>query len=337
MRHWKKFVKVLALLSIWYTPNIGSRTWSISSNPLIAKEKKEDRPVAPIYIALSIQWEGDSLMDYNLKSIEQIRKVSPGFPITHFISPAYFLKPRANIPEVKQKINSHISSTDSVGIHLSAWKSVLDASTVALKQDEPTFWGNKISQVNCAVDCGDSIALSSYSREEIDKIVTTSLATLESNGFIDIKSYIVKGWMDDRKIIDAAANRGLKYDFSPIALHLIRKRISNYPIYQKLAGIWPHISPYTQPFNVQTKNHKEITQIAGGAAMVDYMTTEEIDVLFKAYLARKAANPNRPLVFRLGMYQETANQYGSRFISALKRILATASKHQVNIKPLKLK
>lgn len=337
MNSWKKNTKFIVLgLFVWHASMIGHHSSFSLSSPLMAKENKFYSDITPIYIALSVQWEGNHLKNHNLKTLEKIKEVIPGFTINHFVSPAYFLKPGIDPIKIREIIRKKIRPIDEVGLHLSSWKSILTAAKVSLNMSEETFWGGNLNELNCNQDCGDSVALSSYSKDDITKIISISLKTLEDNSFSKIKSYIVKGWMSSENILNTAANLGLKYDFSPIALHLIRKRIYNYPIYEKLAGIWPHISPYSQPYNTQTESNKEVTQIAGGAAMVDYMSLSEIEVLFNSYLARKAANPNHPLVFHLGMYQETANQYGPKFISAIKRILATASKHRVNIRPLKL-
>ncbi len=320
---------------IWHSSLIGQHPL-LSSETVLAKEPNSSKNYAPIYIALSIQWEGSSLKPYNLKMIKKVKKSIPGFPINHFISPAYFLKPAAKPLAARDIIGGTIDNIDTVGVHLSAWKSILDAAKVPLKRSSPTFWGDYLTESSCKSDCGDNIPLNAYDKADLKEIISVSLDTLKSQGYPTINSFVVKGWMVDEKVADIAARQGLKYDFSPISLHLIRKRINNYPIYQKLTSLWSHISPYTQPYRVQTTSQKEITAIAGGSAMVDYMSLDEIESLFKSYLGRKSANPDHPLVFHLGMYQETAYQYGSRFIYAIKRILAIASKHHVNIRPLQL-
>ena len=88
---------------------------------------------AKIYLTISVDWEGRDLDLSNLKVMEEFRNEHPQLPILHFLNAAYFTKTNADSEEVNRKIRSGLRDQDELGLHIHAWKSIVEASGVSYR------------------------------------------------------------------------------------------------------------------------------------------------------------------------------------------------------------
>lgn len=326
----------IAIAAICYPATISSKWNTTNKGKLFAKsiELSTNKKTQPIYLALSMIWEGSDLKHYNLKAIDEFRRNFHGINVFHFISPAYFLKANSNPNEVRAKISSLIYINDEVGIYLQPWKSITDGARVIFRSS-PTYWGNKISMDNCYYDCGKEVPLSIYRRDEIRKIIDYSIDVFNKNGFKKPRSFLSGGWLTSSDIAEIATTQGMIYDFSSTSSSLLKKRLHNYPLYTWIANRWKNVTPTTQPYPLPNK-FGSIIEIGNNAATVDFVSVKEIVSLFKKHIEMQKNNPNRPLVFHLGFHQETAWQYIPRLSLALQKIFQLTNDHNAVMRPLSI-
>jgi hypothetical protein len=296
--------------------------------------KTNSAPNAPLYLMVSAIWEGSHIRSHNITALQEFRRRFGGIPLTHFISPAYFLRDDKNGEKSETLIRSTILVQDELGLVLHPWRSLAAKSGVLFRKS-PTFWGNQITDTNCKQDCGGEVPLAVYNKDDISKLMTTSVKTLDAHGFTNLKSFMAGGWMATPEVLSAAAANQFKFDYSAVSQHLLRPKLEHYPLYDWIGEVWQNVTPYTQPYKIDTK-YGELIEIGNSATMIDYLSTQEVIDLFATYLAKKRANPTETLTFHIGFHQETAHKYLPRLEAALQHIFATSSAENIVIKPLTL-
>ncbi|MBF0440298.1 MAG: hypothetical protein HQK54_00175 [Oligoflexales bacterium] len=252
----------------------------------------------------------------------------------HFICPAYFLKKNANEKIIITKIKSTIRTGDDIGIYLQPWKSLTDRARVKFR-DSKSFWGNKIEDIACETDCGSEIPLNTYEKDEVGKILETSIKTLKDLGFGEPKSFSVGGWQSSKSIYEVAYNNNLKYSFSAASPQTLKKGLQYYPIFGCINQIWHNITPSNQPFIFQS-GIASIIEFGNSGMKADYLTAEDLVELFREYLRLHKEKPDSPLYFHIGIHQETAYQFTERLISAFERIHFISQKESVFLKQFSL-
>ena len=268
----------------------------------------------------------------NEAGITRFRQAFPDLNLFHLISPAYFIRPDLELNAAVTKIKSLIRPRDQVGLYLQPWKSLTQKAEVIFRS-EPTFWGNPLK--NCHIDCGKEVPLSIYTPAELKRLVGYSRKLLTDQGFETPRTFLASGWLASQGVLDAISAHHFLYDFSAIPPALVKRRLGEYPIFEWLNQRWHYVSVYSQPHLLPTQTN-DITEIGLSAGVVDFVTHEEITMLFVKYAEKQRANPHRSLVFTLGIHQETAYQFIHRLQRSLENIYAFALENGTMVEPLEL-
>src|SRR6185312_11039927 len=96
---------------------------------------------------------------------------------------------------------------DQLAVLLGGWKSLATKAGVIFRRT-PTFWGNALRDVDCASDCGLDVPVHVYPESDLEKLLQTSLATLDQHGFGRPKGVAVEGWVASPAVLEAAARVG---------------------------------------------------------------------------------------------------------------------------------
>ena len=302
-----------------------------SSNHSVQAASTQSHP-QPIYMGVSLIWEGDHLQNFNIQSIARYRKEFQGQNLIHFLSPAYFLKQDHSTAQAIAKIQSVVRPQDSIGLYLQPWKSIVKKAELIFRKG-PTYWGNTLK--DCHRDCGKEVPLSAYTDSEITKMVIVGKKLLQEHGFPNPKLFLAGGWLASQGVLNSIASNKIYYDFSAIPPALLKRRLSHFPLYSWINQRWKYVSVFTQPHILQTGT-TNITEIGFSGGIIDFVTHEEMFTLFKQYAKLQKTNPKRALVFNIGFHQETADQFLPRLKRALQNIYAYSQKNGIIIKPLSL-
>ena len=290
--------------------------------------------VGKIQLLLALVWDGQDLSEHNLSALAEFREQHRDLSIVHLVSPAYFTKTKADKAAVTATLRSLIQPQDQIVVLLGGWKSLVASAGVIYRQ-APTFWSSAATPGDCAIDCGSDVPLHIYPDADIAKILAKGLSTLAANGFERPIGVSVQGWMASPQLHEAAVRAGLKYDLSAVAPDLLMKRLKNYPIYAWARALWPDLTTHSQPFKVTT-DAGSITEVPLSLATMDYLTSKDVDSIFREYLQHLQKTPNRDLVFPLVLHQETAMTTVPILSASLQKIFAAAALEHVQLATLRL-
>lgn len=305
----------------------------LSESDVWAVEEPNKAQQAPIYLVVSVIWEGSSLEDFNLKALAAFRQKFPELPVINFVSPAYFSRTRHH-HEAIATIKKHIESKDSVGLAMQSWKSVVQKAGVTFRSN-PTFWGQPVMAKGCRHDCGKEVPISAYEKDELENIFSTSIDALEGAGFKKPKSLFVSGWMASKPVLFAAAKYGIAYDFSAVPQSIVQNMLQSFPLFSWIGQTWQQVQPAFQPFRLETA-HRPITEMGNSATTVDFIDGPELVTLFRSVLEQKLKNPTAGYVFHIGVHQETAMEFLPRLDYALPQFFELAAEQEVTLKSITL-
>lgn len=260
---------------------------------------------AKIYTVVSVTWEGRAVETFNLNAIQEFRKVYPG-PILHFVNPAYMAKSEGQRAKTAETIRSAIASQDEVGLYIQGWKSLTDKAGIRF-QPSPTYWGNILSTPECQDDCGAEIPISNFSADDMAKLTAISLKIFDDNQLPKPTSFWVGGWLSTPKMMETAAAYGLKYDFSPIPPLLLKRRMSEFPLYKWLTDLWKGVTVFSTPWQQPTKQGS-LTVLPSTFGSVDYLAYEDVQFMLDQIVRQQQNQPSQTFFIHLNIYQETAYQ-----------------------------
>lgn len=280
-----------------------------------------------LVLAVSVQWEGESLSQQNLDAIRSFTQKYPSINLIHFLNPAYFTKPNINKDDVKAKIKSVIRPGDSIGLQILGWKSLINAAGLKFR-NTPTFWGNKLDASLCAHDCGHEVPISIYNKDELSKLFASSMEIFRDHGLGKPTAFMAGGWMASNHVLEAAMQAGIKYDFSGVAPHVVEGKLKKYPIFRWIAELWNNTTTLSQPTPIPTQAGW-IQEYYSNGGTIDYVNEKDIVDLFRGYANLLKQNPTNTYLLHIGFYQETAAKNLSRLENAIQQIFAHSDTNKV--------
>ncbi len=289
-------------------------TGLLSANLTLAQERK----VLRMNLIMSVDWEGFSLEPQNLEAFQQFRNDYPEIKIVHFLNAAYFTKEGVDADAVAKSIRSVFRPGDEFGLHIHAFESLLKRSGVEFR-DSLTYWGHSQSkEING--DRGHDVPLSLFNKDELRKIIRTSLQILKKNGFTEINSFRAGGWIATPTVLEALHEEGIHTDSSAVSPEVVgRVARTEQPLFQINQELWPEQTPFKdEPYFIRTKSGV-ITEFPDNVALADYITGEVAYKIFED-LVMAHAESDRPIFFHFGFHQETANLFLPRVRELLQRI-----------------
>ncbi len=281
-----------------------------------------------VVIVMTIDWEGRELSKENLEALKAFRNKYPGIPILHFLNAAYYTKPDANAAEITKKIKSVMRKHDEHGLHIHAWKSLVEASGVKFKT-KPDLGGWSLR--NCQFDCGHVVSLTAYSAEEMQKIIRKSNEILVKNGFSRPKSFRSGAWQTGPTVATALSREGFYLDSSATVDYFVSRSWGKSSLLvQSINRLWPGMSTVKQPYLMKTE-HKPIWQLPNNASLADYTKPNTIFRTLKDNVDEFLRNPKPVHYVVTGFHLETAKRYLPRVEKALEKIIDYSSSKGVPI------
>lgn len=291
--------------------------------------ESETRREGRMKLLVTVDWEGRDLAEENLAAMEKLRAEFPAVKIVHFLNAAYFTKPSAVAADVRGAIQRTLLREDELGLHIHGWKRLFEASGVTFRF-APTFWGRSVDPngPDCAVDCGHDVPINLYTAEELEKVVTFSVDTLEANGFGRARSFRCGGWVASQSVRDGIAAGGIRWDHSEVPTTFLVEEIGSAPLYRTLQGIWPDTTALAEPHVLDVASGT-LGEIPDNGALADYVTPDEMLQVFEANKAKFLADRTKNVVVSIGFHQETAARYVPRVAEALRRIHEEAERERL--------
>ncbi|PPC97286.1 MAG: hypothetical protein CTY32_02260 [Methylotenera sp.] len=251
-----------------------------------------------IKIFVTVDWEGWSLDEENIEVMQAFRKQYPHIPMMQLLNPVYLLRPSADTKVEAEKIRSTFLPSDSMGLHVHGWKSLLDACEVPF-QNAPSFTAQ--TDVCEAGDCGYAVSLEyAYSAQDLTKLIACSANLLVAQGFARPRYFRAGGWQLGPKLASALEANQFVFDSSRTDANLLTtKWAESSGLVQMVKALHPEASVLDQPYQLTAS----VMEYPNNGSLADYTDTQQLLTIFKTLIS----HDKRVLV--LGFHQETAFSY----------------------------
>ncbi|MEO8699411.1 MAG: hypothetical protein ABI867_05180 [Kofleriaceae bacterium] len=263
-------------------------------------------------MALTVDWEGAYFSPDGLDALDDFRRETAGVPITHFVSSAYFTKPRPDSTTVVS-LSTAIRTSDELAVHLHAWKSLVQASGIEPKLS-PSFLTGTDTLLEFDGDAGFDTDLDVYEVPELRALLRTSARLLETIRTPVSRTFRAGGYLGTPKMLQAVYEEGFVVDSSATDRKLLEEQQDGV-LPQRIEELWPKVEPMTQPFAVDVVGGQLLEMPIAGIA--DYVSVEELVGMFESAYAQLQAEPGRDVFVVLGFHQETAHEFANRIVEAL--------------------
>lgn len=270
-------------------------------------------------IVVSVDWEGDDLQPSNIQAMKDFRRDYPKIPLQHFLNAAYYTKNQANAAEITKTIKSVLLPKDEHGLHIHAWRTLVESSGVTFRY-APSFVRDGFIIADCAVDCGQEIALTGYTNAELRKIIAHSVEILQKEKFNRPRSFRAGGWQADDNVLDALAAEGFTLDSSATYAEFLKPLWGKYNLYGLVAKLWSNTKPTSQPYVYKTSSGLKILELPNNSCLSDYMTGDDMLKVFESNAQLLKKNPKKDVYLSIGFHQETAAEYLPHLRKAIKLI-----------------
>ena len=287
---------------------------------LITTNSAHAEQIKKFTLFVTVDWEGVSLEQENIETMQAFRKKFPHIPMMQLLNPAYFLRGHPNNLVVSNIIKSTFLPSDTQGLHLHAWKSLVTYCGIPYQHSYSYADANEACNT---ADCGYTVSLEyAYSEKDLTKLISCSGDVLVDNGFAKPKHFRAGGWQLGPKLMAALQVNGFIWDSSVTDANLLTTRWHDESgIVKMLRQLHPNSTPLDQPYAVSSN----IMEYPNNASLADYTSTNQIVSMFKQLLAAKKN------VMVLGFHQETATDYLIRLEKAIPQMEAIAKEHGVAI------
>lgn len=275
---------------------------------------------AKIKVYVTVDWEGATLENGNIETMQAFRKQFPYIPMLQLLNPAYFLRDHPNNAQLTSFIKSTFLPEDTQGLHVHAWKSLTNYCGVTYQHGHSFAGADEDCQTG---DCGYTVSLEfAYTQADLTKLIACSSEVLVKNGFNQPVHFRAGGWQLGPKLTAALEENGFIWDSSKIDADLLTTRWhEDSGLVKMLRQLHPASTPLDQPYALSTK----LMEYPNNAALADYTNTKQIVTLFENLLK---ANKK---VMVLGFHQETAGLFLVHLEKAIPLMEAIAKKQNVQI------
>lgn len=272
-------------------------------------------------IYVTVDWEGKSLDEEDIKAMRNFRQQFPYIPMLQLMNAAYFVRDHSNNEQLTQIIKSTFLPTDTQGLHVHAWRTLTDYCGIEYQH------GYSVANIdeNCQTgDCGYTVSLEyAYTQAELTKLIACSDNILIDNGFNKSVHFRAGAWQLGPKLIAALEANDFIWDSSKIDSNLLMTRWhEDSGMVKMLRALHPNSTPLDQPYPLS----KKLMEYPNNAALADYTSTKQIVTLFENLMA---ANKR---VMVLGFHQETAADFLGYLENAIPQMeaIAKAQNHQID-------
>jgi hypothetical protein len=278
-------------------------------------------------VDVAVFWEGRALQAPNVDALDRLRKTFPDIPLTHFVNPVYFLDV-AKAEDNTAALQKIFTAEDEVGLYLAPIEALVKQAGVTLKLS-PTFWGYTDEGDVCDNDCGLDVPLTVYDREESLRLLSAAHATLDKVGFTELRSFVVRGWMEAPYLTQLAAAFGYRYDLSPVNPLLVTAKLREFPISYWVTQRWGMlIQGETASLPMLTNSHPKVRAIPQRGGILDLNEQREILARFDHFIKE----PLEDEVFTLSLSVESAFQSWPRLRAVLQGMNERAKEQNISLR-----
>lgn len=273
-----------------------------------------------IQVYVTVDWEGSSLEQENIETMQAFRKRFPHIPMLQLLNPVYFLRDTEHAAQTADTVRSTFLPEDTQGLHVHAWKSLIEYCGVPYQHSHSFA---DIDEACTEGDCGYTVSLEyAYAQADLTKLIACSSDVLVANGFTKPKHFRAGGWQLGPKLIAALQANEFNWDSSRIDANLLTTRWHEQSgMVSMLRQLHPTSTPLDQPFAISNS----FTEYPNNAALADYTSTKQIVDMFKTLLEEQKT------IMVLGFHQETATDYLYRLEQAIPQIEAHAKAQGMKI------
>ncbi len=305
------FVMLLALMLV---PMLAGQASAYSA-------ELSTNPARTMTVYVTVDWEGWSLEDDNLDEIRAFRQRYPHIPMMQLLNPVYLLRGGVDVESDRQKIQSTFAPSDTYGLHIHAWKSLVEYCQIDYKST-PSF-----AQQNEACEqgeCGYTVSLEyAYSQQALTQLLRCSTDLLQAQGFARPLYFRAGGWQLGKKLIHALDENGFILDSSRTDGRLLTtKWAENSGLVQMVKALHPDSTPLDQPFHLTPR----VLEYPNNGSLADYTSAQQLLDIFEHLIA------NDKSVLVLGFHQETATSFLANLIEAIPLFEHSAQVHGVNLR-----
>lgn len=274
-----------------------------------------------ITVYVTVDWEGVSLEQENIATMQAFRKQFPHIPMLQLLNPVYFLRDIGHITQTANVIRSTFLPEDTQGLHVHAWKSLVEYCGVPYQHSHSFA---DIDEACTEGDCGYTVSLEyAYSEADLTKLISCSSDILATNGFAKPKHFRAGGWQLGPKLTAALQANDFTWDSSVTDANLLTTRWHEQSgMVTMLRQLHPTSTPLDQPYVISNS----LTEYPNNASLADYTSTKHIVAMFKTLLTE-----HKPVMV-LGFHQETATDYLIRLEKAIPQMEALAKAQSVEIR-----
>jgi hypothetical protein len=273
-----------------------------------------------IQVYVTVDWEGVSLEQENIETMQAFRKRFPHIPMLQLLNPVYFLRDTAHAEQTANIVRSTFLPQDTQGLHVHAWKSLIEHCGVAYQFSRSYADADEACTEG---DCGYTVSLEyAYSQADLTKLIACSSDVLVANGFSKPKHFRAGGWQLGPKLIAALQANDFNWDSSRIDANLLTTRWHEQSgMVSMLRQLHPTSTALEQPFALSNN----LIEYPNNACLADYTSTKQIVEMFKTLLEEQKT------VMVLGFHQETATDYLHRLEQAIPQMEDLAKERGVSI------
>jgi hypothetical protein len=253
---------------------------------------------APLYVAVSNDWDDPDHGDDKLERQERLHTNHPHMVMTHFVGPYTFTDPSVSVARQQELVSwlkSYEAKGDEIGLHIHPWCNFVQASGVTCRTT-PSF-------AHASDTTGYTVILGSYTQAELEKMFVKANQLFVANGLAKPTSFRAGGWTATTEVISAMAKAGHKVDASACNWERLEewRGIANASIYEWNREHWAPIDETTQPYYPSKDDiladaapHQPVLEVPDNGALVDYVTTQEMVEMFRVnFDGRALAEPKQ--------------------------------------------
>jgi len=198
-------------------------------------------------------------------------------------------------------------------------------------RDDLTFSGTASKGIDC--ERGHDVPLSIYSKDDLSKIIQTSLSVLAQNGYTNIRSFRAGGWVANQAVLDALAENNIANDSSAVSRDLLLSKIDEgSPLAKILGNLWSDQNIFkVNPYSLQTNSGNNIVEFPDNAALADYVDGDYALTIFDRTMTNQLRKKEAITYFHYGFHQETADFYLPNVRTFLNNLPSEVDGHPINI------
>lgn len=175
-----------------------------------------------ITVYVTVDWEGTSLEQENIATMQAFRKQFPHIPMLQLLNPVYFLRDTEHTAQTANVIRSTFLPQDTQGLHVHAWKSLVEYCGVPYQHSHSFA---DVDETCTEGDCGYTVSLEyAYSEADLSKLIACSSDILATNGFAKPKHFRAGGWQLGSKLTAALQTNNFTWDSSVTDANLLTTR-----------------------------------------------------------------------------------------------------------------